>query len=303
VVKFTLQYPIAHAGYSPALLTADGMRKVVVAAETAGFDSIAFTEHPAPSQKWMAGGGHESFDPLTALALCAGVTSTIFLQTYLLVLPYRNPFLAAKQAATLHVMSGGRVILSVGAGYLRSEFLALGVEFEERNALFDEALEVMRRSWSEDDVVYEGLHFKALGQTQRPRPPEPGPTIWIGGNGKVARRRAARHGSGWTPLLIAPEMAKTTRTAPLLTAEDLARAVEDLRELAAAAGRDAGQLDVQVEWRESSSITARPDHILERVEELTVAGATFMVVDPPGDDLEQTAELIAAYGESVIAVA
>jgi probable F420-dependent oxidoreductase len=298
-MKFTLQYPIAHAGYSPALLAADGMRKVVVAAEAAGFDSIAFTEHPAPSQKWMAGGGHESFDPLTALALCAGVTSTIRLQTYLLVLPYRNPFLAAKQAATLDLMSGGRVILSVGTGYLRSEFLALGVEFEERNALFDEALEVLHRTWSEDDVTYDGLHFKALGQTQRPRPAEPGPRIWIGGNGKVARQRAARHGQGWTPLLIAPEMAKTTRTAPLRTTGDLARAVEDLHELASAGGRE-GQLDVQVEWRESSSITANPDHILERVDELASAGATFMVVDPPGDDLEHTVELIAAYGESVI---
>jgi probable F420-dependent oxidoreductase len=225
-----------------------------------------------------------------------------------LVLPYRNPFLAAKQAATLDLISGGRVILSVGTGYLRSEFLALGVDFEERNALFDEALEVMNRSWSEDDVVYEGLHFKALGQTQRPRPTGPCPTIWIGGNGKVARRRAARrraarHGSGWTPLLIAPEMAKTTRTAPLATTADLARAVEDLHELASAEGRDSGQLDVQVEWRESSSITANPDHILERVEDLTDTGATFMVVDPPGDNLERTVELIAAYGESVIASA
>ena len=302
-MKFTLQYPIAHAGYSPALLGADGMRSVVTAAETAGFDSIAFTEHPAPSQKWMAGGGHESFDPLTALALCAGVTNTIRLQTYLLVLPYRNPFLAAKQAATLDVLSGGRLILSVGTGYLRSEFLALGVEFEERNALFDEALEVLRRSWSEDDVVYEGLHFTALGQTQRPRPPEPGPTIWIGGNGKAARQRAARHGSGWTPLLIAPAMAKTTRTAPLRTPEDLARAVEDLRALASAERRDGDRLDVQVEWRESSSITADPGHILERVAELTDAGATFMVVDPPGDDVERTVELIAAYGEAVIAAA
>ena len=300
-MKFTLQYPIAHAGYSPALLSADGMRKVVVAAEAAGFNSIAFTEHPAPSQKWMAGGGHESFDPLTALALCAGVTSTILLQTYLLVLPYRNPFLAAKQAATLDVMSDGRVIMSVGAGYLRSEFLALGVEFEERNALFDEALEVIGRSWSEDDVAYEGLHFTALGQTQRPRPLGPGPTIWIGGNGKVARQRAARHGQGWTPLLIAPEMAKTTRTAPLRTPHELAMAVDDLHELASAEGRDGGRLDVQVEWRESSSITATADHILERVEELTDAGATWMVVDPPGDDLERTVELIAAYGESVIA--
>jgi probable F420-dependent oxidoreductase len=301
-MKFTLQYPIAHAGYSPALLAADGMRKVVVAAEAAGFDSIAFTEHPAPSQKWMAGGGHESFDPLTALALCAGVTSTLLLQTYLLVLPYRNPFLAAKQAATLEVMSGGRVVMSVGTGYLRSEFLALGVDFEERNALFDEALEVIGRCWSQgDDVIYEGLHFKALGQTQRPRPPGTGPKIWIGGNGKVARQRAARRGHGWTPLLIAPEMAKTTRTAPLQTPDDLARAVEDLHERASAEGRDGGLLDVQVEWRESSSITATPDRILERVEELTGAGATWMVVDPPGDDPERTADLIAAYGESVIA--
>jgi len=299
-MKFTLQYPIAHAGYSPALLAADGMRKVVVAAEAAGFGSIAFTEHPAPSQKWMAGGGHESFDPLTALALCAGVTSTILLQTYLLVLPYRNPFLAAKQAATLDLISGGRLVMSVGSGYLRSEFLALGVEFEERNALFDEALEVMRRSWSEEDVVYEGLHFKALGQTQRPRPSEPGPAIWIGGNGKVARQRAARHGQGWTPLLIAPEMAKTTRTAPLRTTGDLARAVEDLHELASAEGRDGDALDVQVEWRESCSINANPDHILELVAELTDAGTTWMVVDPPGDDLERTVELIAAYGECVI---
>jgi alkanesulfonate monooxygenase SsuD/methylene tetrahydromethanopterin reductase-like flavin-dependent oxidoreductase (luciferase family) len=112
------------------------------------------------------------------------------------------------------VISGCRVILSVDTGYLRSEFLALGVKFEERNDLFDEALEVMRRIWAEDEVVYEGRHF-TLGQTQRPRLPRPWPTIWIGGNGKVARQRAARRGHGWTPLLVGAEVAKTTRTAPL----------------------------------------------------------------------------------------
>ena len=300
-MKFTLQYPIAYAGYSPAFLTADGIRKVVVAAEAAGFGSVAFTEHPAPSEKWMASGGHESFDPLTALALCAGVSSTIRLQTYLLVLPYRNPFLAAKQAATLDVISGGRVIMSVGTGYLRSEFLALGVEFEERNALFDEALHLIGRSWSEDNIVYEGLHSNALGQTQLPRPVGVGPAIWIGGNGRAARQRAARHGEGWSPLLIGPEMAKTTRTAPLQTPRDLARAVEDLHELATAEGRDARLLDVQVEWRESSSITATADQILGRVEELADAGTTWVVVDPPEDDLERTVDLIVDYGESVIA--
>jgi probable F420-dependent oxidoreductase len=300
-MRFTLQYPIARAGYNPSFLTAIGITRVVAAAEAAGFDSIAFTEHPAPSEKWMAGGGHASFDPLTALALCAGVSSRIRLQTYLLVLPYRNPFLAAKQAATLDLMSGGRVILSVGTGYLRSEFLALGVDFEERNALFDESLEVMSRVWTEQGVVYDGLHFKALGQTQVPRPAGSGPDIWIGGNGKRARQRAARVGNGWSPLIISAEMAKTTRTAALQTPEELRQGVEHLRELASAEGRGADHLEVQVEWTESSDIEAPPELILERIEQLSTAGATWMVVDPTGDDLDHTLELIAAYGDSVIA--
>jgi hypothetical protein len=96
-------------------------------------------------------------------------------------------------------------------------------------------------------------------------------------------------------------MAKTTRTAPLQTPRDLARAVGDLHELASAEGRDAHLLDVQVEWRESSSLTAPTDRTLERVKELADAGATWMVVDPPGDDLECTVDLIVDYGESVIA--
>jgi hypothetical protein len=96
-------------------------------------------------------------------------------------------------------------------------------------------------------------------------------------------------------------MAKTTRTAPLQTPRDLARAVGDLHELASDAGRDVHSLDVQVEWRESSSMTETADQILERVEELADAGATWMVVDPPGHDLERTINLIVNYGESVIA--
>ena len=73
------------------------------------------------------------------------------MMTYLLVLPYRNPLLAAKQIATLDVLSGGRATIAVGGGYLRSEFAALGVDFEERNALFDEAVEVLRGVWATDD--------------------------------------------------------------------------------------------------------------------------------------------------------
>jgi probable F420-dependent oxidoreductase len=301
-VRFTLQYPIAHPGYDPALVEPDGLRRVSQAAEAAGFDCLAFTEHPIPSQKWMAAGGHDSFDPITALAWCAAVTTTIRLQPYLLVLPYRNPFLAAKQAATLDVMSGGRLTLGLATGYLRSEFAALGVDFEERNTLFDEALDVMLRIWSEDSVAYEGVHFTALGQTARPRPRQhPHPPLWIGGNSRVARQRVAARGQGWAPLLIDQARAATTRTPPLASPADLRRAVDDLHSMAAAAGRSGEAIDVQVEWAETSTVTAPAERCLERIDALAAAGAGWVVVDPPGDDVGRTVDLLAAYGEAVIA--
>jgi probable F420-dependent oxidoreductase len=301
-VRFTLQYPIAHPGYSPAMLRPDGLRRVVTAAEAAGFDAIAFTEHPAPSAKWMAAGGHDSLDPMTALAWCAAVTHRVRLQPYLTVLPYRNPFLAAKQATTLDLVSGGRLTMAVGVGYLRSEFAALGVDFEERNALFDEALETMRRIWSEDGVAHEGIRFTALAQTSRPRPAQVGgPPMWIGGNGRRARERVAAHGQGWTPLILSESRAATVRTAALRTPDELRRAVDELADLRAEAGRGAEACEIQVEWSETSSVTQQPEETLGRVAELAAAGATWVVVDPPGDDLGRTVDLLAAYGASVIA--
>ena len=88
-------------------------------------------------------GGHQTLDPFVALAFAAAVTKRLRLLTYLAVVPYRNPFLLAKAAATLDRLSGGRFILGVGSGYLKTEFFALGVDFDERNALFDEALDVL----------------------------------------------------------------------------------------------------------------------------------------------------------------
>ena len=106
-MKFTVEYPIGSPGYDRAFLEPATMTRFVKAVEALGIDAIAFTEHPAPSKKWLDSGGHESFDPLTGLAYVAASTSTIKLMTYLLVLPYRNPLLAAKQIATTDVLSGG----------------------------------------------------------------------------------------------------------------------------------------------------------------------------------------------------
>ena len=147
-----MQYLIQHpepVGMQHDLFAAGEVVPVAKAVEAAGWDGLAFTEHPAPGHRWLAeGGGHQTLDPFVALAAAAAVTERIRLLTYLAVLPYRNPLLTAKAAATVDMISGGRFILGVGTGYLKTEFFALGVDFDERNALFDEALDVMPLHWS-----------------------------------------------------------------------------------------------------------------------------------------------------------
>ena len=134
------------------------------------------------------------------MAFAAAHTSTIRLIPNIVVLPYRNPFVVAKSGATLDRLSGGRFTLAVGVGYLRKEFAALGVDYEQRAELFDEALEVIDAIWTGDDVSYEGRHFSAVGITAHPRPvSSPRPPIWIGGNTGAARQRVVDRGDGWCP--------------------------------------------------------------------------------------------------------
>ena len=139
------------------------------------------------------------------MGYAAARTTTLRLIPNIVVLPYRNPFVVAKSGATLDLLSGGRFTLAVGVGYLKREFAALGVDFEERAALFDEALEVIRAIWTTDDVTFEGTHFNARGITAHPRPvSDPHPPIWIGGNTGAARRRVAEKGDGWCPFAAPP---------------------------------------------------------------------------------------------------
>ncbi len=197
-MKFATTYPLISHPYHPGLVSPDGIARVSQAAEAAGFSGIGFTDHPAPSQRWLDGGGHDALDPFVAMAFCAAATTTIRLIPNVVVLPYRNPFIVAKAGATLDLLSGGRFTLSVGAGYLKSEFAALGVDHAERNELFDEAIDVLRAIWTTDDVTFEGRHFSARGITSHPRPAVC-PPIWIGGNSAQARQRVAERGDGWAP--------------------------------------------------------------------------------------------------------
>ena len=121
-------------------------------AEGAGFAAVFVTDHPAPPARWVRGGGHVTTDPLVTLGFAAAATSTIRLQTNLFVPAYRHPLVAAKAVATLDLLSGGRVILGVGAGYLEPEFAAVDADFEHRNDVLDDALRTMQAAWSADDV-------------------------------------------------------------------------------------------------------------------------------------------------------
>jgi probable F420-dependent oxidoreductase len=299
-VRITVEYPVSAVGYDPALLAPAGMSRVARAVEEAGLDAIAFTEHPAPSQRWLDAGGHETLDVTAAMSFCAAVTERIRLMSYLLVLPYRNPFLTAKSVATVDVLSGGRATIVAGAGYMKSEFRALGVAFEERNELFDEALEVLRGVWSRNPFGYQGRHFHAEEVAALPRPVQgpAGPPIWVGGNSARARRRAARH-QGWSPLLIDENLARTTRTPALTTIGQLSEAVAQAREMAVAEQGEQAFLDVQVQSPHSGWLQ-RGGSMEEHREHLGLlagAGVTWFVVQPPGDSVDAAVDGVRRYGE------
>ena len=177
-MRFTVQLPTDKVAGGEEFLSAEAIAAMARAAEEADFDACFVTDHPIPEDRWLASGGHHALDPFVALSFAAAATRRIRVQTHVLVGAYRNPFLAAKAVASLDVLSGGRVIVGLAAGYLQAEFEALGVPFDERNELADEAIEVMRRAWSEDGIVHEGRHFRAGGNTALPRPLQERPPIW-----------------------------------------------------------------------------------------------------------------------------
>jgi len=304
-LRFTIEHPLGGHDCAPELYQQEGMAAFARAAEEAGFDAIAFTEHPAPSLKWLQSGGHESMDPLAALAFVAAVTTKIRLMTYLLVLPYRNPLLVAKSIATVDLLSTGRVTVGAGGGYLRSEFGTLGVDYEERGALFDEALDVLRALWTQESLSSEGRHFTARNAVSVPAPVQlPHPPIWIGGTGKAARRRVARAGDGWMPLLLTEEVAQTTGMQAMTTPADLAAAVEDLHALLAEAGREPSSVAVQLQSQQSSFLVDRTiswDEHHDFLGQIAAAGATDAVVRVPAGSVSEAVDALHEYGRDGIA--
>lgn len=281
------------------LMGSGRLAELAQAAEAAGFDGFAVTEHPAPPARWLREGGHQTLDPFVALGHVAAVSDRLRLLTYLSVAPYRNPLLLGKAAATLDVLSGGRFVLGIGAGYLRSEFRALGVDFDERNTLVDEALDVLPLYWSGEPFSYQGRHFECRDVMARPRPVAGTIPIWIGGNSALTRRRVAERGHGWMPLTGPAQLFATTRTPALEVDRDLGPAVRALR---ADAGDRAAAIEVLVAHADPA--IGDPDRDLanlrQRFAAYEAAGADWVAIPAPPIGRDEGLRFIERFGRSCI---
>lgn len=301
-MRFAFTHPIITHPCDPQLVSPHGVTAVAKAAEAAGFDAMGFTDHPAPTQRWLDAGGHDSLDPFVAMGFAAAHTRTLRFIPNVVVLPYRNPFVVAKSGATLDLLSGGRFTLAVGVGYLKGEFAALGVDFDERTALVEESLDVIRAIWTGDDVSFEGRHFSARGITAHPRPTSC-PPIWIGGNTGKARQRAATRGDGWAPFAAPAGLAGTARTAAMDSLDALAAGIEDLRRRCDQANRDWSAIDICFSNLAGGRLgydDFDPSAYLDGLGRLADVGVTWVQVAVPGDSLTRAIEAIEQFGESVI---
>ena len=302
MLQFNLILPVDPAG-GLQLSSAGAIGKMATAAEAAGFTGLCLTEHPFPSERWLATlDGHHALDPFVGLAFAAAATSTTRLMTYLCVLPYRNPFLTAKSAMSLHVLSGGRLALGIGAGYLEDEFAALGVDFAERNELFDESLAALRKAWTESDVVIKGRHFEATGNTMLPRTASP-PPILVGGNSRRAVRRAARLADGWLPLYNPAEVAASHHS-PALDSVAALGALIDMALDTRAATRSSTPFEVvSMPFVPASPGEPgfQPDRVLTHLGELAEIGVTGVVIRGLGREVARVTDRIEEFAHTVIA--
>ena len=251
---------------------------LAVEAERLGFDSVWTHDHVFNvGHVFDRIGGRPYYEPLTLLSYVAARTTRVRLGTSVLVLPYHNPIRLAKVAATLDVLSGGRLIMGVGVGAIEKETTAMGSPFPERGKVSDEAIAVMRTLWSQEDPRFDGAYSRFDGMKFSPKPAQrPSIPIVIGGVSPAAIRRAARLGDGWQPLGLSPEA--------------LAQGIATLHEEVRARGRKLTDVPVSIALslgapaRRRHSLGADPGEILENAKACAALGVDTLVISATTSD-------------------
>lgn len=205
MIEYGIQLPVQSQStiYTEPWETAAGPDDLVAvarAAERAGFAYIASCDHVAVPRRLAPAMSTVWYDPVATLAYLAAATEDIRLLSHVAVVGLRHPLLTAKQYATLDHLSGGRLILGVGAGHVAEEFEALGLDFRQRGALLDECMDALRAALGPEEFPeHHGKFYDFQGLGQRPRPAQPRVPLWVGGSSPAAVRRAALKGDGWLP--------------------------------------------------------------------------------------------------------
>lgn len=266
-------------------------------ADALGYDFVTACDHiviPEANRRLI---GPRWYDAVATLSYVAAMTSRVRLLTSVVVLPYRNPFTIAKSIATLDVLSRGRVIFGVGVGHLKPEFEALKVPYQDRGPMTDECIRIIKRLWTEDSVTYEGRYYQCRDVVLEPKPVQKPLPIWIGGNSKLAVKRAVTMAEGWTPFSLPPEefqegagygqrlamqtgrkepLALVAPIGPVLRHEDAAprRSPEEVeRRVQEAAGDSRFYRDILSRNLASIPLTSA-EEMAGRIEKVRAAGAT-----------------------------
>jgi probable F420-dependent oxidoreductase len=265
----------------------DDLRRAAITADQAGFFYVAICDHIAIPRDRAEVMSTTWFNPVATLGWIAGQTQRTRLMTNVYVAAYRHPLETAKAFATLDHLSGGRVILGVGAGHVEGEFEALGLPFAERGRLTNEAIDGIRAAWTDEYVGHVGL---------RPRPAQsPRPPIWIGGSSKPALRRVAERGDGWIPQGT-PKKQMPGSIAYLEEHRDRVRPGEPI---------DIGMITEYLyvgdaDWElPPYTRTGSPDHLAEKLNEYGAMGIGHLQLRFASRSIDELCDQMARFGDDV----
>jgi len=287
-----VKYGIAFAN-TMGWATGAGALEAAQAAEAAGFESMWTVEHVvypngyeseypySPDGKMPAVPSTPIPDPLIWLSYIAGVTSTINLATGILILPQRNPVVLAKELATLDSLSGGRVELGIGVGWLKEEFDALGVPWERRGQRTDDYVGAMRALWAADGASFDGEFASFANVSSNPKPARSIPIV-VGGHSISAAKRAGRLGDGFFPGKGSPT--------------ELAELMDVVRQTAADAGRDPSVIELTC-----STAGILGSDPVGAAQEMAALGASRLMVPAFAMMKPSPAEAMAGFAERVVA--
>ena len=275
----------------------DELATVALACEAAGFFYVGVCDHTFIPDRLAGAMSTVWYDTIATLGWLAGITTEIRLLSHIYVIALRHPLRAAKEFATVDVLSHGRVICGVGAGHVTEEFDLMGPEFDHRGPVTDEAIVELAAGLVDEFPVLEGPRWKASGLGIRPRPVQlPRPPIWTGGSSPAALRRTARYADGWLPQSLGPNvelLAELRR----MRQEYRAGAPLDIGGIATLlhVGTPAAGLEVP-----PGTVAGPAEQVAEYLRPFRAAGVGQVQVRFPSRSVEELVDQIAAFGSEVI---